>query len=411
MKPSLHTSFLPAFAVAWLLALVGANRLPAGEMSVVKQLSEGNVGFAVNLYQDVISGDENLFFSPYSLSSALAMTYTGARGETATEMAATLHFNLPAAELPSAFAALDQRLVAIGKEKKVALNLANSLWLQRGYHFRKEFLETGRKSFGAELAEVDFARDTEGARVRINKWVAGQTADKIPELLGRKVLTPLTTLVLCNAIYFKGDWATQFVPKATQPAEFFVTPEQTVQVPMMSRKLEVRHAARDSFSMVELPYQGGDLSMVVLLPEAKDGLRTLESQLRDTNLLAWLGELDKARSTEVVVQLPKFKLSSRFDLAAKLPAMGMPTAFGAGADFSGMDGTRNLVISAVVHQAVVEVNEQGTEAAAATAVVVSRKSAPRPAAVFRADHPFIFLIREKQTGSILFLGRVINPTK
>jgi serpin B len=341
------------------------------------------------------------------------MTYTGARSQTATEMAATLHLDKPQGEVPANYAALEQRLAAIGKGGKVKLHTANSLWYQRDYPFRKEFLEIGRKSFSAELAGVDFAKDTEGSRVRINKWVAGKTADKIPELLQTGVLDASTRLVLCNAIYFKGDWAKQFDTKATRPADFFVTPDKTVQVPMMSQKLKVRHAARDELSLVELPYQGGDLSLVVLLPDTKDGLKSLESRLTGANLVAWLGELNQARETDVLVELPKFKLSSQFGLKPALSALGMPTAFRSGADFSGMDGSRDLFISAVVHQAVVEVNEQGTEAAAATAVTISLTSfqEPRPVPVFRADHPFLFLIREKQSGSILFLGRMLNPEK
>jgi serpin B len=397
-------------ATAVLIAFIVAIGLGCANMNAAKNLGEGNTAFAADLYQRVKSGDANLFFSPYSLSSALAMTYTGARGRTATEMAATLHFDLPAAELPPAFAALDQRLAAVGRKKEVALKTANSLWLQHGYHFQPEFLKTGRKSFGAELSEVDFAKDTEGARNQINKWVAGKTADKIPELLKPRVLDSSTRLVLCNAIYFKGDWAKQFDPKATHPANFFVTPERAVQAPMMSQKAKLRSATFDGFSAFELRYQGGGLSMVVLLPEAKDGLGALEAKLDGTNLVSWLETLDQATEAEGIVQLPKFKLSSQFDLKTTLSAMGMPTAFGADSDFSGMDGTRDLAISAVVHQAVVEVNEQGTEAAAATAVVVGLRGV-RVGQVWRADHPFVFLIRENQTGSVLFLGRVVDPTK
>lgn len=378
----------------------------------------GNSLFALDLYQRLAEDDPqaNLFFSPYSILTALAMTYTGACGQTATEMAAVLHFNRPQAEVPTVFAALEQRLAAIGKSRKVTLHTANSLWYQQDYKFRQEFLNVGRKSFNAELAGLDFAKDTEDARLKINKWIAGKTADKIPHLLKPGILDPLTALVLCNAIYFKGDWANQFKGKATQPADFFVTPGHKIQVPMMSQKMKVRHAALDGCRMVELPYQGGDLAMVVFLPEAKDGLKSLESRIGGTTLSLsslpdWMAKLDKVREEDVVVQLPKFKLSTQFGLKKHLSAMGMPTAFIPNCDFSGMDGTHDLFISAVVHQAVVEVNEQGTKAAAATAVGMAGLSVQLQAPIFRADHPFIFLIRENQTGSILFLGRVVNPTK
>ena len=256
---------------------------------------------------------------------------------------------------------------------------------------------------------MDFAKDTEGSRQRINKWVAGKTADKIPELLKSGVLQPLTRLVLCNAIYFKGDWSKQFAAQATHPADFFVSPERPVQASMMSQKTKLRSANLDGFSVFELSYQSGSLSMVVLLPEANDGLGALEAKLNGANLVSWLTRLDQAPEAEAVVQLPKFKLSSRFDLKPTLSAMGMPTAFGSQADFSGMDGTRDLVISAVVHQAVVEVNEQGTEAAAATAVVVKLKSAPRPVPVFRADHPFPEKKAEHGMSLELTWGRRILP--
>jgi serpin B len=374
-----------------------------------------NTPFALDLYQQLATKDAqaNLFFSPYSISTALAMTYTGARGQTATEMAATLHLKGGQSEVPANFATLEDRLAAVGKGGKVTLHTANSLWYQKDYQFRPEFLDAGRKSFHAELAGVDFAKDAEGARGRINRWVAGKTADKIPELLQPGVLDSLTRLVLCNAVYFKGDWARQFDAKATRPADFFVTPDLRVKVPLMSQKMKVRYAVREGLSLVELPYQGGDLDMVVLLPDAQDGLKSLENRLGEEGLSAWLGELDRGRQTDVVVQLPKFKLSAQFGLKPALAAMGMPTAFTTSADFSGIDGSRNLLISAVVHQAVVEVNEAGTEAAAATAVGISLTSIelPRPTPVFRADHPFLFLIREKQSGTILFLGRMLNPEK
>jgi serpin B len=380
--------------------------------------SSGNNRFALDLYQRLAAAEPqaNLFFSPYSISTALAMTYAGARGQTATEMAATLHFGKPQAEVPGAFAALEERLDAIGKGGKVTLHTANSLWFQQSFQFRKEFVETGRKSFNAEIAGADFAKDAEGARGRINKWVADKTADKIPELLKPGVLNSMTRLVLCNAIYFKGDWARQFSANATSPQDFFVTLDRKVQAPLMSQKMKVRCATRAGFSMVELPYQGGDLAMVVLLPEAKDGLQALESKAEgklddSSGLAAWLAALDRVREFDVVVQLPKFKLNSQFNLNNHLSALGMPAAFTPRADFSGMNGARDLFLSAVVHQAVVEVNEQGTEAAAATAVGVALSAMPPPPKVFRADHPFLFLIREKQSGAILFLGRVTDPTR
>lgn len=412
MKQSrLPLRVLLALALASSLALLDSSRLAAASMNTMEKLCEGNAAFAVDLYQRAKSGNENLFFSPYSLSSALAMTYTGASGQTASEMAATLHFNLAPTELLPAFGTLGHRFETIDLQRKVTLSVANSLWLQRGHQFRKEFLATGWKSFRAELSDVDFAHDVEGSRTRINKWVAGKTADKIPELLKAGVLDPRTMLVLCNAIYFNGNWAVQFNPGWTHPDKFFVTPGNPVQVAMMSQQAKIRSASLDGFTAFELPYQGGDLSMVILLPEDQSGLPALEAKLNGAALNSWLNSLRRASETKTDVQLPRFKLSSQLDLAQTLSAMGMPTAFGNQADFSGIDGSRELFIGAVVHQAVVEVNEQGTEAAAATAVTMTKGAVPKPLPLLRVDHPFVFLIRESETDSILFLGRVVDPTK
>jgi serpin B len=399
--------FLPIALATALLAV----RASAGDQP---KPADANTAFALDLYQRLASSPPraNLFYSPYSISTALAMTYCGARGQTAQEMATTLHFDHAQAEVPAAFSALEQHLAAIGKEGKVTLYTANSLWYQKDYHFLPEFLETGRKAFGAEITGVNFEDQAEAARLQINQWVAGKTANKITDLLSPGILPPRTRIVLCNAIYFKGNWARQFQEKATRPGNFFLTPDQKVKVPMMSQRTGVRAVNPGGFHVLELPYQGGDLSMVILLPEAKDGLEALEKGLNGTNFLSWMTKLDGARPMEADVEMPKFKMSAQFGLAQTLGAMGMPSAFDKRADFSGMDGTHKLFISAVVHEAVVEVNEQGTEAAAATAVVgVMKVMAPPPVPVFRMDHPFIFLIRDRQTGSILFLGRMINPAK
>lgn len=408
----MKTKLNPLPIVIAMMPIALAIDSPAAVTNSVPQtLVHGNTAFALDLYQRLKSEDGNLFFSPHCLSTALAMTYVGARGETERDLAQTLHFSLPQAELPAAFAALDRRLGEISKQKQVALNVANSLWCQRDYRFTEQFLDANRKHFGAQVGLVDFAGQTEAARREINTWVAKKTADKIKELLSPGVLEPLTRLVLCNAIYFKGDWARQFDAKATKPADFFVTPDRAVQVPLMYQKAKVRGSRFAGFSGFELPYQGGALSLIVLLPEARDGLRALESEFTATNLIAWLDALERAPEVEAMVYLPKFRLGWKADLKPTLAAMSQGVAFNdRKSDFSGMTGNRDLFISAVIHQAMVEVNEQGTEAAAATAVVMKLRSVAA-APVFRVDHPFLFLIRESQSGSVLFLGRVVDPTK
>jgi serine protease inhibitor len=372
---------------------------------------KGNNAFAIDLYQRERGEAGNLFFSPYSISTALAMTWAGARGQTEQEMARVLHFTLPQEDVHRAFGELTERCDEIQKRNQISLNVANSLWCQRDYHFTEAFLKVNRTHYRAEARLVDFVGNTEAARQEINAWVAKETRDKIQDLLQPPVPSHLTTLVLCNAIYFKGKWATPFDPKATAPAPFVISAGRSVQVPTMSQKLNLRSRDAGDFKLFALPYTGGDLSLVILLPKAVDGLTALEQQLSADRLQKWLAGLDAAPESKAVVYLPRFKLNCRLELAKELAAMGMPSAFVLhSADFSGMTGTRGLNISDVVHQAFVEVSEEGTEAAVATAVVMDRAEED-PVQVFQVDHPFMFLIRENQTGNILFLGRTVDPSR
>ncbi len=399
----------------------------AGSLSAVKAQSKewlpeedvntvvvGNSGFALDLYAKlrdepaVKEAGGNLFFSPYSISTALAMTYAGARGETEKQMAKTLHFSLPQERLHPAFGTLEKQLNAAGKKGNYELSVANALWGQKGYGFLKPFLELTEKNYGAGLKEVDFVRQTEKVRKTINAWVEEKTKDKIKELIKPGVLGALTRLVLTNAIYFKGDWASKFEEKNTKPAPFHISKERSEEAAMMYQKEEFKYAQKEKLQILELPYKGEELSMVVLLPEEVDGLAELESSLTPERLAEWTKRLHKR---EVMVYLPKFKMTSKFGMAEMLAAMGMPDAFSGAVDFSGMNGKRDLFISAVIHKAFVEVNEEGTEAAAATGVVMKLTAVPAPPPVFRADHPFIFVIKDNNSGSILFMGRVSNPAK
>ena len=382
----------------------------AGAVSAdVRAVVEGNNRFALDLYGRLRSGRPgNLFFSPGSLSTALAMTYAGARGQTAEQMAQVLHFRLPPEKLHPAFSDLRRAWDADGEEAGYQLSVANRLWGQEGFDFRPEFLATTRESYGAELAQVDFARQAEPARQRINTWVEEQTQGKIRDLIPPGVLDAMTRLVLTNAIYFKGDWAEPFQKSATKDAPFHVTARQQADVPLMHRQDDFRYWAGDGVKVLELPYGKGDLAMLALLPDEIEGLAALEAGLTAENLSRWLSGL---RKREVRVSLPRFTLTSQFQLADVLGAMGMTRAFTPGeADLSGMSSEEELFLSAVVHKAFVDVNEEGTEAAAATGVAVKAVAAiPAEPVVFRADHPFVFLIRDNRTGSILFLGRLVNP--
>jgi len=335
----------------------------------------------------------NLFFSPYSISAALAMAYGGARGETGEQMNDVLHFAGPDTTHPS-FSYLRETLNKIEGKGYVQLSVANSLWPQKDYPFLPAYLTLTGKYYGCEITPVDYRADAEGARRRINTWVEEQTNDKIKDLIAEGFLNAQTRLVLANAIYFKGDWASQFKPEATRPAPFMLMDGTRANVPMMSQTADFKLANTETVQALELPYEGGDLSMVVLLPNPgeKPALESLE-------------DLD-FREMEVMVQLPKFKIETEFYLGKTLASLGMPLAFSGQADFSGMDGSHNLLIDEVVHKAFIEVNEEGTEAAAATAVGIRATSMPPQ---FIADHPFLFLIRENSTGTILFIGRVTDP--
>lgn len=377
----------------------------------IKAVIASNSEFAFDLYAKlkddpkVKEAGGNLFFSPYSISTALTMTYAGARGRTEKQMADVLHCSLPQDQLHPAFSQLEKQLNERDKKAGYELNVANSLWGLKDYHFLPEFLELNKKYYGAGFNVVDFIKQTEKARKTINAWVGKKTKSKIKELIPKGILDKWTVLVLTNAIYFKGDWAIQFDKKDTRDAPFTVSPDNKVSVPLMYLKENFKYFANRKLQILELPYKGKHLSMIVFLSKKADGLAELEKSLALENMNKWLAEL---REQEVMVYLPKFKITwGVFELKDILISMGMRAAF-VGADFSGMTGTKDLFISNVLHKAFVEVNEEGTEAAAATAVVMKRVSV---GPVFRADRPFIFMIRDNRSESILFMGRVTNPAK
>ncbi|MHC4552783.1 MAG: serpin family protein [Planctomycetota bacterium] len=378
-----------------------------GQAVAKKDIVPGNTEFAFDLYQRLKEEDGNLFFSPYSISTALAMTYAGARGQTEKQMGETLHFGLGQEKLHTYYKHLINQLNEQGRKKDYQLSIANALWLQKDYYFSQHFIRQTANCYRAGLENVDFVNETEKSRQQINQWVEKRTEEKIKDLIPQGTLNALTRLVLTNAIYFKGDWAMQFDTKWTKEAPFYVSPEKPVTAPLMFQKDKFKYGENEGTQFLELGYKGDDLSMLVLLPKKGKTLAGLEKQLNAENLAAWQTKMFKK---EVMVYLPRFKMTSQFGLSDTLKKMGMVDAFG-DADFSGMDGTKMLYISAIMHKAFVEVNEEGTEAAAATAVVVGLRSMPTPPPVFRADRPFVFVIKDNNSGSILFVGRVTDPTK
>ena len=337
------------------------------------------------------------------------MTYAGARGQTAEQMATVLHLPQDQERVPAAFAALKGEITAGGRGRDYQLYTANALWGQKGHHFLPNFLQLIQSQYGAEAKQLDFQQATEEARRTINTWVEQQTHDKIKDLLQPGSLNSATRLVLTNAIYFKGSWTRPFKKGRTQNEDFRVTAEQKAPVSMMHQTAEFKYLEEKDFQALEMPYAGDKLAMVLFLPRKVDGLAEFERTLTAEKLVDWLTKLHKV---EVQVALPKYQLTEEFQLKDALSRMGMSLAFRPGeADFSGMDGERDLFLSAVIHKAFVDVNEAGTEAAAATGAVMTLAAARPQQLMFRADHPFLFLIRDVHSGSILFLGRLTHPVK
>jgi serpin B len=389
---------------------------PAGQETTADAVSSvvaGNNRFAFDLYRILAndSASDNLFFSPYSISSALAITYEGARGTTAEEMGAVMHLPENDTLRREGFAGVNTGINS--PDSGYTLRTANALWAEETYPFLPDYIGTAGRYYSANATNLDFISTPEDSRQTINRWVEEQTEEKIKDLLPAGSIDPMTRLVITNAIYFKGTWVKQFDPNETRDADFRVAPDETLRVQMMERTDEdavYGYAQTDTLQVLSMPYaheSGEELSMLVILPK-DENLTAAESALdKDT-----ISELQASLASQrVKVYFPKFTLETEYGLPGTLAAMGMPTAFTGAADFSGMDGTKNLFISDVVHKAFVDVNEEGTEAAAATGVVMNLASAPMEddTPTFRADHPFVFLIQENETGNILFIGRVTNP--
>jgi serpin B len=376
-------------------------------------LVTGNSAFALDLYQQVRAKPGNLFYSPFSISTALAMTWAGAKAETESAMATTLHFDLPQADLHPAFNWLDLELESRGQGaagsdgKGFRLNVVNALWGQIGYPFEGVFLDTLGLNYGAGMHIVDFQNKPQDSVDIINGWVSDQTEGKIEELVPLEAITDETVLVLTNAIYFNAAWRDPFEPASTADGEFTLVDGSTVTVPLMHGNPEMPYGEGAGYQAVALPYDGDELSMLIILPEAGT-LDAFESSLDAAALDGIVGGLS---GHQVDITMPKFKFEYNLGLRETLKAMGMEVAFTPGAaDFTGINASGKPYIQDVLHKAFVGVNEAGTEAAAATAVIIGDESAPQPATI-QLDHPFLFLIRDNATGSILFLGRVADPTK
>ena len=381
--------------------------IPEGDLPA---LVEGDTGFGLALYQVLRQEDGNLFYSPFSISLALAMAYAGARGQTEQEMAQALRFTLPQAQLHPAFNALlldlDRRAEEADDEA-FQMRIANSIWGQRDYAFLQEYLDVLARNYGAGMRLVAFMNAPEEARVAINDWVSEETEERIQDLIPEGVIDTLTRLVLANAIYFKASWSEQFEEAETRPQDFHLLNGSAVSVPMMHQTATFRYGESQGVQAVELPYVGDQVAMLILMPQ-DGGFESFESSLTPEVLRSLIASMEPR---QLALGMPKYEIRSSFGLVPALARLGMSTAFGSEADFSGIDGSRDLYISDVVHQAFVAVDEAGTEAAAATAVIIGVTSMPMAPFELTLDRPFVFLLRDVQTGAILFAGRLVNPAE
>ena len=383
---------------------------PAIRTSERQALVAANTEFALDLYRALRrnAGNRNLFFSPYSLSLALGMVYAGAHGTTGDEMARVLHFPLDSSRLSLVFEALNAGVAARGSGAVIddtvsfELRLANSLWAQEGFTFRPTFLDTLKTLFSAPLELVDFEDAPAASRRAINRWVSRQTGRQISELLPEGTIAPLTRLMLASAAVFSATWEHQFDRHSTDDSPFYLLNGWRVTVPMMEQITWFGYAATDDVQAVELPYVGGQFTMVVLLP-ASDRFEAFAGSLTSDRLTTILAQLE----TQLVhVHMPRFEFGSSFELRSALGSLGMRHPFVLGAaDFTGMANTRELFLGEIHHQTYVSVDEVGTSAAVSSAMGLIGAGAPD----MTLDRPFIFLIRDVETGTILFLGQMMDP--
>ena len=386
----------------------------ASEPAAIGSVGDASEAFAVDLYLALAEGDGNVVFSPYSAAVALAMARAGAVGQTADEMDAVLHAEI-AGDLNAGFNAIDQALatvpgeyvIGLPEDEPVVLELstANQLWGQEGFAFRSEFLDVLAADYGAGMRLVDYVRETEGARQTINGWVSDQTGERIPELLPEGVLNVDTRLVLTNAIYLNAPWQYPFMEGATENGRFTTLRGDEVVVSMMRLNEDLAYASGDGYESVALPYAGDQLSMLVVVPD-EGSFDFVEGRIGDV-----VGEIDGSTShPQVRLEFPRFEFRTQAALKSILAELGMPTAFTEAADFSGMTDEATLLIQDVIHEAFISVDEEGTEAAAATAVVMAATSMPLEQVELAVDRPFLFLIRHDATGAVLFMGRVADPS-
>jgi serpin B len=425
MNKRLYVLFTAVIMPALLLSACGPGKVAESKLERVsnpkvaaadlKQLAAGNTAFAFDFYQAVRSSADNLVYSPYSISLAFAMAYGGARGETASQMAEALHYTLPGEQFHPAFNALDLDLasrpdqaVDVDESERFQLSIANSMWGQDGWSFLPEYLDLLAANYGAGMRLVDFKNDSENARGQINDWVSNQTRNRIKDIIPPGMIDPSTRLVLANAIYFKATWVYKFEANDTANRSFHLLNGDTVSVPMMSSEHQktLAYAAGDGWQAVSLPYKGGLTEMLIIVPDSGK-FEAFESGLTAESYNALLSLMEPQ---PVILSMPKFTFDTQYGLKDVLAQMGMQAAFDpAAAEFSGIDGQNDLYISDAIHKAFIAVDEKGTEAAAATVVIMGMSALIPKGIILTIDRPFFYVIRDIPTGTILFMGRVLDP--
>ena len=406
-------SLVSLFSMAALAAPLRAQEV--GDIATAQQVAAANNAFGVALYREFTQVEKgNVVFSPFSLSSALALTATGARGQTEKELWQALQLDLPRERVAAGYAAIAAEFARVTRDPDlIKLTVANALWPQQGCTLKPEFLDVARRQFAAEVVPLDYAQPAVAAE-RINKWIAAKTAGLIPSLVGPAQFGPLTRLTLCNAVHFKAAWANEFSEKATKPERFTLQDRTCIEVPTMKRTAWFQMASADGCRLLRMPYAVGAFEFVVVLPKSFDGLGEIERTLDRQRLERWIERLEAAKSQYLALELPKFKISAQPDCMAALSRFGVKAAFDqAAADLSGISSESGFSVGAVLQKAVIDVNEQGTEAAAESVIElvafgVGEPKLPTPKP-FKVDHPFLFFIRETRTGAILFLGRIVDP--
>jgi serpin B len=413
-------------AAPWLASCsdYGSINSGRGENQIgVEEVAQGSNAFALDLYRKVANPGDNLFFSPASISLAMGYAYRGADGQTAEQMREVMRFSAGPEEYLKGAGALDQTMQISGEGRE--LRSANAFWVRDDLTLVPQYrADLAREASGA-FNSADFGNDPEAARKEINAWVARKTNDRIEELIAEDVLNSLTAAVLVNAIYWKADWLKPFEANATKEEPFFLTNGSEVTAELMNLRTSFRGIKRGSVKLVELPYKGEEVSMVAILPDKPDGLARLEGTLTAKRLESWLEALGEAEPYDTILTLPKMSMDWNADLKTVIEAMGAPLPFSKHANFNRMatfpqaelSDWCGLKITNIIHQANIDVDEKGSEAAAATAVVIGgvvitsarRGPPPPPPFVFRADHPFMFLLRDNRTGAILFMGRLVDP--